>query len=158
MFKHHNSFFPYKAFYLKIKMNTENLVSDDYLIEIWGFKVCQYLPLGRNIGSRNFCSDNPPNTVPVFLCQYLCYHTCLLARPTGLREGMKDYSKVYPKFSDVQLRPWLSVEGSFWTFFNGRGTERVKKVKYCFRITARHSNPRQRGRWSEPISSSRYVG
>ena len=81
MFKHHNSFFPYKAFYLKIKMNTENLVPDDYLIEIWGFKVCQYLPLGRNIGSRNFCSDNPPNTV---LCSsvniYVTTHICWLVQ------------------------------------------------------------------------------
>ena len=74
-------FFPYKAFYLKIKMNTENLVPDDYLIEIWGFKVCQYLPLGRNIGSCNFCSDNPPNTV---LCSsvniYVTTHVCWLVQ------------------------------------------------------------------------------
>ena len=58
----HSDIFSLQAFFLKIKMNTKNLVSDNVLIKIWVCKVRRNSP-GRNIGSHNIIVPTTPQSL-----------------------------------------------------------------------------------------------
>ena len=61
-FCRHSDIFSLQAFFLKIKMSTKNLVSDNVLIKIWVCKVRRN-SLGRNIGSHNIIVPTTPQSL-----------------------------------------------------------------------------------------------